>query len=172
MDNDELRKKLNALQAGDKTALEEIYDNLKTPMYTIILRVTRDRSLSEDILQEVFVKLYQSPPVRAKNPRAYMFQMARNQAVDGVRKQPRFADLDDVESLAYSPDDDDLKMDIDQAMQTLPLQECQIVSLHINGELKFREIADMLGIPLGTAIWKYHKAIGRLRTHLSDGGAI
>lgn len=56
-------------------------------------------------------------------------------------------------------------------MKTLPLQECQIVSLHINGELKFREIADMMGIPLGTVLWKYQKALGRLRSILS-GGAI
>ena len=171
MNNDELRAKLAALQAGDKTALEEIYDHLKTPMYTIILRITKDKSLSEDILQEVFVKLYQSPPMGAKNPRAYLFQMARNLAVDGVRAQPQFAALNDAESLVYLPDND-LKMDIDRALQSLPPQDCQIVSLHVNGELKFREIADMLGIPLGTAIWKYHRAIGRLRSHLSSGGAI
>ena len=171
MDNDELRKKLTSLRAGNKTALEEIYEALKTPMYTIILRVTRDKSLSEDILQEVFVKLYLSPPVSVKNPRAYLFQMARNLAVDGVRKSPRFAALDERESLVYWPDDPLEKMDIERAMQALPLQECQIVSLHINGALTFREIAELLGLPLGTAIWKYHRAIQRLRSHIS-GGAI
>jgi RNA polymerase sigma-70 factor (ECF subfamily) len=171
VNNDDLRKKLTALRAGDKTALEEIYDCLKTPMYTIILRVTRDKSLSEDILQEVFVKLYLSPPISAKNPRAYLFQMARNLAVDGVRKLPRFAGLDDVENLVYLPDDPSERMDLEHAMQTLPLRDCQIVSLHVNGGLKFREIAVMLGIPLGTVIWQYHRAIQRLRSHLS-GGAI
>ena len=171
MNNDELRAKLAAVAAGDRTAFEEIYNQLKTPMYTIILRVTRDKPLSEDILQEVFVKLYLSPPEKAKNPRAYIFQMARNLAVDGVKNRlPQCADLDDVENLVYLPDNDQ-KMDIDAAMRTLPLRECQIVSLHVNGALKFREIAAMLGLPLGTTIWKYHKAITRLRSQLS-GGAI
>jgi len=119
-------------------------------------------------LQEVFVKLYQSPPMGAKNPRAYIFQMARNLAVDGVRTLPRFDELSDIENLVYLPDDD-LRMDIDTAMQTLPLRECQIVSLHVNGGLKFREIADMLGLPLGTASWKYHRAIKRLRFHILGG---
>ena len=62
MGNDELRDELVKVLAGDRAAFEKIYDGLKTPMYTIILRITGDRSLSEDILQEVFVKLYRSPP--------------------------------------------------------------------------------------------------------------
>ena len=169
MTNEELRSCIAELSADDRTAFEEIYKNLSTPMYTIILRIIRDQSLAEDVLQEVFVKLYLSPPTSAHNPRAYLFQMARNLAVDGVRGQPRFAGLDDVENLVYWPEDPSEKMDIDRAMQTLPLRDCQIVSLHVNGALTFREIADMLGIPLGTAIWQYHKAIGRLRSQISGG---
>ncbi len=171
MNNEELQKKLVALCNGDKTAVEEIYKHLKRPMYTIILSITQDKASSEDILQEVFVKLYQSPPKPPiKNPRAYIFQMARNLAIDSVKKRPQYADLESVENLVYLPADDfSMKMDIDQAMRNLPLQECQIVSFHVNGELKFREIADMMDIPLGTVFWKYQKAIKRLRTILSGG---
>lgn len=173
LNNEELRIKLNALQSGDKIAFEEIYNNLKTPIYTIILRITQNKSLSEDILQEVFVKLYQSPPKPSiKNPRAYIFQMARNLAIDNVRKLPQFTDWENMENIVNLPTDDILhKLDIEHAMKTLPLQECQIVSLHINGGLKFREIADMMEIPLGTVLWKYQKSLGQLRTILS-GGAI
>ena len=173
MNNDELRDKLTAVKDGDMAAFEEIYNHLKTPMYTIILRVTQCKSSSEDILQEVFVKLFQSPPITAKNPRAYIFQMARNLAVDSAKRpQSVSLDLDNAPdpAYAYSPDND-IKLDIEAAMRELTLTERQIVSLHINGELKFREIADMLGIPLGTVIWKYHKATGLLRSNLS-GGAI
>ncbi len=171
MSKEELQKKLVALRNGDKTAFEEIYKHLKTPMYTIILRITQDKAESEDILQEVFIKLYRSPPKPPiKNPRAYIFQIARNLAIDSVRKQPQFADLESIENIVYLPTDDfSMKMDIDHAMKTLPLQECQIVSLHINGELKFREIADMMDIPLGTVLWKYQKALNRLRSILSGG---
>ncbi len=169
MNKQELRQKLLAMQNGDKIAFEEIYEQLKTPIYTIILRITQDNALSEDILQEVFLKLYRSPlKPQIENPRAYLFQMARNLAIDNVRKQqPRFADLESIENLAYLPTDDfSLRMDIDHAMKRLPLQERQIVSLHINGELKFREIANMMDIPLGTVLWKYQKAIKWLRSKL------
>lgn len=170
LDNEELRIKLIALHSGDKISFEEIYDDLKTPMYTIILRITQNKSLSEDILQEVFVKLFQSPPKPPiNNPRAYLFQIARNLAIDNVRKRQQFIDLESIENIVYLPTDDlSQKLDIDHAMKTLTLHECQIVSLHINGGLKFREIADIMNIPLGTVLWKYQKALGRLRLVLSQ----
>ncbi|MGI6168731.1 MAG: RNA polymerase sigma factor [Christensenellales bacterium] len=171
MDNEELRSRFTALREGDKIAFEEIYNDLKTPMYTIVLRITQDKGLSEDILQEVFIKLYQSPPQPSiRNPRAYLFQMARNLAIDSLRRKPKFASLESLDNLIYLPwEDHSIKMDIDQALKTLPLQESQIVSLHVNGALKFREIAGMMDIPLGTVLWKYQKAVGRLRLILSGG---
>lgn len=172
MTRQELRKKLLALQSGDNAAFEEIYEHLKTPMYTIILRITQDHALSEDILQEVFLKLYQSPPKPPiEKPRAYLFQTARNLAIDSMRKRSRLIDMESIEQRhIYLPaDDNTLRMDVDHAINALPLQERQIVSLHINGELTFREVAGMLDIPLGTALWKYQKAIKRLRSNLSGG---
>ena len=170
MTNEELQNCIAMLATGDKIAFENIYKELSTPMYTIILRIVRDKSLSEDILQEVFVKLYQSPPTSAKSPRAYLFQMARNLAIDGVRKKQQFTDLEHCEKLVYLPLDDlSQKVDIDNALKALPLIECQIVSLRVNGGLRFREIADILKIPLGTVIWKYHRSIERLRSHFYGG---
>ena len=171
MDRSELHNQFLALQNGDIPAFEKIYNHLKTPVYTIILRITRDQSLSEDILQEIFIKLYESPPKPPiNNPRAYIFQMARNLAIDSVRKRPQIVDLESIEAASYSPTEKlSARMDIYQAVKDLPLQECQIVSLHINGELTFREIATMLDIPLGTVLWKYQIAIKRLRLILSGG---
>ncbi|MDR1914416.1 MAG: RNA polymerase sigma factor [Clostridiales bacterium] len=172
MTNNELRTRIQAVSAGDRTAFEEIYKELNKPMYTIILRITQEQSLSEDILQEIFVKLFQSPPITANNPRAYLFQMARNLAIDGIRKRPQFANVDDFENLVYSPDIDiSEKLAVEEALKTLPLIECQIVSLHINGSLTIKEISKILDMPIGTTLWRYHKAIKQLRLHLT-GGAI
>ncbi len=171
MNNEELKIKLDAMQSGNKAVFEEIYTDLQTPVYTIIFRIIRDISLAEDVFQEVFVKLYRlSSKFLINNPRAYIFQMARNLAIDSLRKQPQYALLDDVENTVYLPTDDiSQKMDIENAMKSLPLNECQIVTLHINGGLKFREIADITGTPLGTVLWKYQKAILKLRYKLSGG---
>jgi len=170
MTSNELRSQIEAVSAGNRKAFERIYEELNKPMYTIILRITGEQSLSEDILQEIFVKLYQSPPTTARNPRAYLFQMARNLAIDGVRKRPQFADLDDVEDLVVSPGlDVSNKLEVEEALKALPSIDSQIVTLHVNGGLTFKEISKILGIPIGTAIWRYHKAIKQLRLYLFGG---
>ena len=165
MNNDELAIKLQAIRNGDKSAFDELYQDMKTPVFTIISRITWDWSLSEDILQEVFIKLFLSPPGSSiNNPRAYIFQMARNLAINSMKKQPRHVPLDDIaETVQQQSADFSLRIDIDDALKALPSQECQIVTLHVIGELKFREISEMMKIPLGTVLWKYQKAIGKLQ---------
>jgi len=171
LNNDELKLKFNAIRKGDKTAFDEIYKGLHTPIFTIISRITWDKAIAEDILQEVFVKLYLSPPeTNITKPRAYIFQTARNLAIDSVRKHTQGISLDEIsETVPYPFDDLSLRMDIDDALKSIPAQECQIVTLHVIGELKFREISEIMAIPLSTVIWKYQKAIGKLKKMLSGG---
>lgn len=167
MTDNELCAKLDAVRQGDMTAFEEIYNDLKTPVMTVAVRITGNRHTAEDILQEVFVKLYQTPPdPRIKKPRAYIFRMARNLAVDSMRKsQP--ASLEDYEDTLQSSDPDAAeRLDIEAAMLKLSGEERQTVVLHLNGGLKFREIARMTETPLGTVLWRYQKAIKRLQTLL------
>ena len=59
------------------------------------------------------------------------------------------------------------KLDIERALDQLDEPKRRIVTLHINAGLKFREIAEIMDIPLGTAIWRYNDAIKRLRELLS-----
>ena len=174
MSNSEIKRKLNAIRDGNNVAFEELYNDLKTPIYTIIFRITWDKSTSEDVMQEVFLKLYQSPlESRIKNLRAYIFQMARNLAIDSMRKQHTEISLDEVADTAHQPlDVYSLRMDIEDALRTLPSQECQIVTLHVIGGLKFREISEIMKIPLGTAFGKYQKAINSLKKIIVGGESI
>ena len=164
MNDKELSARLDAVREGDMTAFEEIYSDLKTPVMTVAVRITGDRHTAEDILQEVFVKLYQSPPdPQIKKPRAYIFRMARNLAIDGIRGQQTLS-LEDCEDTLQSKDPDPAgRLDIETAMTALPLEQRQVVSLHLNGGLKFREIAQITDTPLGTVLWRYRKAIKRLQ---------
>ena len=169
MTGEELKARLTALRAGDKAAFEDIYEHLKTPVFTVILRIVRDRPAAEEILQEVFFKLWQLPPgPEVGNPRAYIFRAAHNLALDHLKKRPQSVAIEDTDA-CFQTEDIPLKMDVERALESLPPQECRIVSLHINGGLKFREIAGMTGLPLGTVLWKYQRAIKRLRIILSGG---
>ncbi len=166
MTDEQLKQLLKALEAGEQGTFSAIYSELKTPVFTVLVRLTGDRALSEDLLQEVFLKLYRQPP-QAEKPRAYVFRMARNLAIDALRqKQP----TEPVEELPVWTDPD-LKLDLERAFDRLTVQERQLVALHLSAGLTFREVAAIVERPLGTVLWQYRKAIEKLR-NLLDGGSL
>ena len=170
MTDKELQFKLAKAAKGDAGAFEEIYTDLKAPLMTVIMRITRDREKAEDIFQDTFVKIYKSPPsANLEKPKAYIFKIAVNLALDGLRKEKPQVPLEEVEEILPDKEiDHGQRLDIENALMKLPLSQRQAVSLHINGGLTFREIGEITGAPLGTVIWRYQKAISRLKTILSE----
>ncbi|MBE5949551.1 MAG: sigma-70 family RNA polymerase sigma factor [Lachnospiraceae bacterium] len=180
MNNDDLQIKLDLLHSGDKKAFEDIYNELKTPVYTIILRIVRERCIAEDVLQEFFLKLYKQyksnaekkTKIAIKNPRAYLFKIAHNMAIDAIKKNPQEDNIDEYDTMYLEAFDSlSYKLDIERGLMKLTLLERQIVVLHINAELKFREIAEIVEKPLGTVLWHYRKAIDKLRVLLEGGNS-
>ena len=168
MTDQELQHSLERLRAGDREAFTAIYQSLKTPVYTVLVRLTGDRLLAEDLLQEVFLRLYRQPP-DAEKPRAYVFRMARNLAIDALRqKQP--CDPLEEHTLQIDPDPT-VKLDLERAFARLTVGERQLVALHLSAGLTFREVAAIVERPLGTVLWQYRKAIEKLRNTL-DGGSL
>lgn len=169
MRNEELTAVLGAVHSGDTDAFTALYQEMRTPLFTIIYRIVWDLPTAEDVLQDLFVKLLASPPEPSlRNPRAYLCQMARNLAIDSTRKQ-RPIQLNGVEAAYHPLESLSQRVDIEAALRSLPSDECQIVTLHLIGALKFREIAAMLNKPLGTVLWRYQQALGALRQALSGG---
>ena len=169
MTDKELSGKLMKLKTGDKNAFEEIYHEISGTAYTVAYRITGDRHLSEDIIQEFFVKLYKKPPeTPLEKPRAYLLRMVHNLTVDKLEKQ--HINLDDCENmLPDKTDTTDERIDLERAFEKLTKDERQLVALHLSGGFKFREIAEMMNIPTGTALWRYRKAINKLRNILNGG---
>lgn len=163
----EFNLKFAAMLTGDKAAFTDVYNEIKTPVYTIIYRVVSNRDKAEDIMQDLFLRLLGhgvSSPV--KNPRAYIFKMAHNMAIDEVKKKEGEELSDEM------PDETDAyaiscaRLDIESALSQLPLCEREAVSLHLTAGLKFREIAKMQDVPLGTVLSRYNAAIKKLRRML------
>lgn len=169
MTDNELKLKLEKVSQGDEKAFEEIYGDMKTPIMTVIFRIVQNRETAEDLLQEVFIKLYLSPPKDVAKPRAYIFKTAGNLAVDFLRAAKQTVSLEECDELMYANGSADTseKLDIECALAKLDEKKRQIVTLHINAGFKFREIAEILDIPLGTAIWRYNDAVKQLRSLLT-----
>ena len=170
MNDQALKERFDRIRAGEIAAFDELYADMKTPVYTVIYRTLGDRYLAEDVLQEVFVKLYRTPPDETvRSLRAYVFRMARNSALDAARKQ---FDLEGDDAFDVIPDDAPidggagLRMDLEAALRCLSVNDRQIVTMHTLGALRFREIAALMQLPLGTVLWRYRRAIERLRSLL------
>lgn len=166
MTSNELRALLEQISRGDRTAFEKLYHEMNVPVYTVLVRITRDRALSEDLLQEFFLKLFRTPPLDAKNPRAYLFRMAHNLALDTLRQKKSAEELPEAFSSAGIPY---TQLELELAFAALPLPERQIAALHLYAGLKFREIAEICALPLGTVLWRYRKAITQLQQQLNGG---
>ena len=167
MDVTELNECMSRLRAGDKEAFSHLYDELSRPVYTVARRIVRSREIAEDITQEVFVRLYVSPPPPSiNNPRAWIFRMARNLAIDAWRRK-QSADIEDVQLSTEDPADDvALRLDTEAAIGRLPTVERQILSLHLDGEMPFGEIAPIVGMSLPAVYRRYRKAIKTLQKWL------
>lgn len=165
-----LKEYFSRVQNGDKEAFAYIYNELKQPVFTIACRIVQSKEIAEDVTQDVFVKLFVSPPDSSiKNPRAWIFQMTRNLAIDALRKK-RSIDINDVELVA----DDEIstvimRWDIESAINRLPRDEREVLSLHINADLHFNEISHIVGLSLPATYRKYRKAIKTLRELLGGG---
>ena len=169
MDNSQLRRLFAGIRNGSETDFETLYEDMKTPVFTVIYRMLGSIPDAEDVTQEVFVKLFCDPPAEnVKNIRAWIFTVAHNMAVDRIRVFNKTAVSDAVEDFRDNSDDFLLPMEIENAMRQLSDEEREIVAMHINAGLKHREIAEILKIPLGTVLWKYRKALDKLKNYLTE----
>ena len=170
MEETDLMEYFSRVRDGDKEAFTYICNELKQPVFTIACRIVQSKEIAEDVTQNVFLKLFVSPPdASINNPRAWIFQMTRNLAIDALRKK-QSANLEEVELVA----EDEMnaiamRIDIESAIRKLPCDEREIVSLHLNGDLHFIEISRMIGLSVPATYRKYRKAIKVLRELLSGG---
>ena len=170
---------------GDKSGLKEIYENYIGYIYRIIYDVLQTKENAEDVTSEFFIRLWdkaeQFKP--GSGHKGYLATMARNMAIDFLRKHRREeltalmqdlgAEQEEEEpgrSRLYQKEAESMveqevvsDLSIRQALETLKPSERQVVSLKVLGELTFKEIADVMGIPMGTVTWKYQNAIKKLR---------
>ncbi|MBE6794265.1 MAG: sigma-70 family RNA polymerase sigma factor [Ruminococcaceae bacterium] len=167
MKDADLKMNISKVRAGDKEAFGIIYSELKKPVFTVALRIVGDVPLAEDITQDVFVKLFLlPPPPSVKNPRAWIFKMARNLSIDALRKTQSLS-IYDNEPEPY--DESSLiaeKIDLMRAFKKLSVSERQIVALHLNASLKFSEISDIMDLSLSAVYRRYKKALKTLRDYL------
>ena len=167
-----LERHVASLKSGDSKAFDKIYEMTYRKIYFVVLPILRDRSLTEDIMQDTYLKFLEKiNSYKAKNTLAYILTIARNLALNEYNRRKRETKDIDLGSDIFSVD---TMLEISAANKELILSalavldpvEKDIFLLHNLENMTHREIALVLDKPLGTVTWIYQKAIKKMRMHL------
>lgn len=149
---------LRVAEAGDDRSLSELYDRYSGMVYGMGLRHLGDRSLAEDLVQEVFTSVWRK--ARSFDPSkasfiTWVYQISRNRTTDLARKRRSRPTSAGSESLTYLPGSDDVRgvaenIDVAEALSLLAPEHQEVLVLSYFEGLTQREIALTTGVPLGT----------------------
>lgn len=187
------------IRSGDKDGLKEIYLAYVKFIYSVIFEILKNRESTEDVTSEFFIKLWDiADSYKPGNGhKGYLAAIARNMAIDWIRKHKRevlLSDPDLGETVRMNENTGDAaagmqsgnrkaggvgiptdmenrpvenevvgNIAIQEALAQLKDGERQIVNMKVLGDMTFREIAEVLHMPMGTVTWKYQNAIKKLR---------
>lgn len=165
--------------AGDESAFAGLYDLLSSRAFGLILRVLVDRAQSEEVLQEVFLEVWQSAAAFAPNKgqgRSWVLTIAHRRAVDRVRSAQSAGERDVRVGMrelntpvAGVEEQVELRLDsrrVTRALGTLPEPQREALTLAYYGGYSQSEIAALVGAPLGTIKTRMRDGLSRLRTEM------
>lgn len=164
---------------GDQAAFARLYDMLSPRAFGLILRVLVDRSQSEEVLQEVFLEIWQSASRFTPNKgqgRSWVLTIAHRRAVDRVRSAQASTDRDVKAGfreigVAYDGVAEEVELRIEgqrvsEALATLPDPQREAITLAYFGGYSQSEIAALVGAPLGTIKTRMRDGLSRLRVEM------
>ena len=157
---------------GDNKALEELFLLYGKKVFRLALAILNDRFLSEDVVQETFLRVQQNAKSYQfrNSEREWIMTIAHNIAIDILRKRKKEIVQEEI-SYSEIPDaviDCDNDIGFLQLIEPLNELDKQIVSLHLISELKHREIAHILNMSVSAVKKRYERAIKKIAHELEE----
>lgn len=177
-DQAELAELITAVARADRAAFRRLYDKTAPKLFGIVLRIIRDRSLAEDILQDVFLRIWRSAgnfSPEAGPPMAWLNSIARNRTIDILRQKtlvlPEHAkeETDWYERIAEPRDREADMMDIAALRHCLgeveePARSCVLLAYYEG--FSREELAERFDRPVNTIKTWLHRTLAVLKTCL------
>lgn len=188
MNEAQFEKCIEEMVRGEKQGLRQVYEAYAGYIYTIVYGILRNKENAEDVTSDFFIRLWEKADYYKPgggHHRGYLAAMARNMAVDYLRKYKREELTAAVHDLACEEEWQGIPgvnrdgqvnpktagveeevigtMALEEALLLLKPGERRIVDLKVLGELTFKEIAQLLSLPMGTVTWQYQNAMKKLR---------
>lgn len=169
------------LKRADEQALRQIYEKYKDTLLTVATLLLQDKNRAEDILHDVFVSFARG--VRGfhlyGSLKSYLVSCLINRVRDIHREEMyQVVGLDStgpIRAGAGGPSeavigDEEVQL-LTDALAQLPFQQREAITLHLQGGMKFREIAELQEVPIGTVRDRYRYGIDRLQSILGGESA-
>jgi RNA polymerase sigma-70 factor (ECF subfamily) len=159
---------------GDEKALEILISKYLKPIYNFIFSYVQNQQDAEDLTQETFLKMWRNLKKfkKEKNFENWLFTIAKNTCFDFLRKKRKnlilnaenleiVADL--APSLLEKMEKESLLEKLKKEIENLPFKMKEVINLHYNFGLNFREISEILGEPMNTVKSRHKRAISKLK---------
>ncbi|MBL0371752.1 sigma-70 family RNA polymerase sigma factor [Rhizobium sp. KVB221] len=176
---DEISSLLGQVSLGDREAFSRLYQQTSPKLYSILLRILRNRPEAEDALQEVFVKIWQrADRFRPNEGRGgvWLAAIARNQAIDLMRaRKPTSSAIDEAYDLASpNPGPEEAAVNqseggrIERCMKALESDKAEAVKRAYVEGLSYQELAEFYNIPINTMRTWLRRSLLKLRECLGQ----
>lgn len=170
--------------AGDEAAVSELYRRYGARLYGFGLQRLADERLAEELVQDVFVRLWRSASrydPGLSSVTSFLFLLARRAVIDQRRGADRRPVLSDREVPEGTSDPTDpgrahdqalVDMEVRAAVARLPDHHRETLRLQLDDGLTVREVAEHMGVPVGTAKSRRFHALRELKTQLEERGLV
>jgi RNA polymerase sigma-70 factor (ECF subfamily) len=167
---------IQAAATGDRSAFEDLYRRYARPVFGLALRRLGDRGRAEDAVQETFASIWRSAgsyrPERGPGA-PWLYAVARNAIVDRARARTEIpADIPEAAADTPGPADRTeqgwVAWRVHRALEELPEREREVIALAYWSGLSQSEVAEFLGIPLGTVKTRTRAALSKLADALGE----
>lgn len=167
---------------GNVEKLAVLFERYHVMIYNFFLRLTGNRNISEDLVQDVFIRIlkYRSSYQGQDKFTIWLYKIARNAHIDFLRKRKNVVSLeehwDEAPSQEASPPEQAEQAQeiarLSQALATLPVKKREVIILSRFQQLKYKEIAELMGCHIGTVKALIHRSVkelGKAYFELSGG---
>lgn len=191
MTDEEFQAAIDKLLKGNKEGLESIYRAYMKMIYMVIYNTVLNREEAEDITADFFIKLVRVAEgfKKGSKHKTWLATIAKNMAIDSIRKRNREVLVSPIDSNDEEMENQPtlssvanesgkhqsspeatavLNHDMKKAMEELSPKEREVIDLKLLGDMKFKDIAETLGQPIGTVTWLYNQGIKKLRRCLAN----
>ncbi len=169
----ELHLIFQEIKQGNYNKLDDLHCKYNKLIYNIAFSILKNRENSEDIVQIVFMKIFQMDKNKlpTTNESTWLYSLTKNETLNYLRNKKQEVNLDEIYYI--TEEDKELNKIIDEdnynrIIAKLNKQEREIISLKILSNMSFKEISSLLDMPMGTVQWKYYTSLYTLRLLLGN----